>query len=166
MQVLPALVRELMVAPLAALVHAFHEARALQLLEMLEERRLAQAKQVAQVRDRLASCVETFQHLDSNIRREGAEALLVQRDLAAARVHAQEPWAHGLMNDSLRFGRSLTIRVVAAPPAGETPCLRSRRCHNAMEQSWRPYKDRPARWTGPDWEVRVVYPCTHGPRRG
>src|SRR5205807_4994223 len=40
MQDLAALVRELIVDPLAALVHAFHEARALQLLEMLQERRL------------------------------------------------------------------------------------------------------------------------------
>src|SRR2546430_3739442 len=119
MQDLAALVRELIVDPLAALVHAFHEARALQLLEMLQERRLAQAKEVAQIRDRLASCVETFQHLDPDIRREGAEAFLVQRDLASAGVHAPEPWAHGFMNDSLRFGRNLTIRVVAAPPAGE-----------------------------------------------
>src|SRR5438309_3229062 len=115
MQDLAALVRELIVDPLAALVHAFHEARALQLLEMLQERRLAQAKEVAQIRDRLASCVETFQHLDPDIRREGAEAFLVQRDLASAGVHAHEPWAHGFMNDSLRFGRNLTIRVVAAP---------------------------------------------------
>src|SRR6266480_11257 len=139
MQDLPALVRELIVDPLAALVHAFHETRALQLLEMLQERRLAEAKEVAQIGDRLASRIETFQHLDPDIRREGAEALLVQRDLASAGVHAHEPWAHGFMNDSLRFGRSLTIRVVAAPTAGETPCPASRRCHNAMEQSWRTY---------------------------
>src|SRR5437870_13904484 len=98
MQDLPALVREFIVDPLAALVHAFHEARALQLLEMLEERRLAQAKEVAQIRNRLASCVETFQHLDSDIRREGAEALLVQRDFSAAGIHAHEPWSHGLLD--------------------------------------------------------------------
>src|SRR5436853_5870262 len=121
MQDLPAFVRELIVDPLAALVHAFHEARALQLLEMLEERRLAEGQEVAQIGDRLASCVETFQHLDPDVRRKGAEALLVQRDLAAAGVHAREPWAHGLTNDSLQFGRNLTIRVVGAPRAGKTP---------------------------------------------
>src|SRR5437016_7581291 len=108
MQDLPAFVRELIVDPLAALVHAFHEARALQLLEMLEERRLAEGQEVAQIGDRLASCVETFQHVDPDIRRKGAEAFLVQRDLSAAGVHAHEPWAHGFMNDSLRFGRNLT----------------------------------------------------------
>src|SRR5438309_2057788 len=139
MQDLPAFVRKFIVDPLTALVHAFHEARALQLLEMLQERRLAQAKEVAQIRDRLPSCVETFQHLDPDIRRKGAEAFLVQRDLASAGVHAHEPWARGFMNDSLRFGRNLTIRVVAAPPARETPCPAANRCHNAMEQSWRTY---------------------------
>src|SRR6267143_5027382 len=113
MQDLPALVRELIVDPLAALVDAFHEARLLQLLEVLEERRLAQGKKVTQIGDRLASCVEPFQHLDPDIRRKGAEALLVQRDLAAAGVHVHKPWRRGLMNDSLRFGRNLTIRIEA-----------------------------------------------------
>src|SRR5438132_11418345 len=108
---LPAVVLELIVDPLAALVHAFHEARALQLLEMLEEGRLDQAKQVAQIRDRLASCVVTLQHLDSDVRREGAETLMVLRDLDSAIVLADEQCELMLMTDSLRICRILDKSV-------------------------------------------------------
>src|SRR5712691_52236 len=101
MEDLSAFVGELIVNPLAAFVDAFHKARALQFLEMFKECRLAEGQEVTQVGDRLASRVETFQHLDADIRRKGAEARLVQRDLAAAGVHVHKPWRRELMNDSL-----------------------------------------------------------------
>src|SRR3989337_2349431 len=62
MEDLPALVAELVVDPLPALVNALDETRTLQLLKMLEKRRLAEAHEVAQVRDRLAPSVDGPQH--------------------------------------------------------------------------------------------------------
>src|SRR3989441_4238732 len=91
MQDLAALVRELVVDPLPSFVDALHEARGLELLEVLEEGRLAQAQEVAQIRDRLAPHVESLQDPDADVRGERLEARLVQRDLrAAARVHGPE----------------------------------------------------------------------------
>src|SRR2546428_1119022 len=91
MQDLAALVRELVVDPLPPFVDALHDARGLELLEMLEEGRLAQAQEVAQVRDRLAPDVQSLQDPDADVRGERLEARLVQRDLrAAARVHGPE----------------------------------------------------------------------------
>src|SRR5438445_504677 len=91
MQDLAALVREFVVDPLPSFVHALHEARGLELLEVLEKRRFAQAEEVAQVRDRLAPHVESLQDPDADVRGERLEARLVQRDLrAAARLHGPE----------------------------------------------------------------------------
>src|SRR3989454_5736219 len=91
MQDLAALVRELVIDPLPSFVHALHEARGLELLEVLEQCRLAQAEEVAQVRDRFAPHVQSLQDPDADVRGERLEARLVQRDLrAAARVHGPE----------------------------------------------------------------------------
>src|SRR5207244_4839485 len=111
MQDLAALVRELVVDPFPSFVHPLHEARGLELLEVLEERRLAQAQEVAQVRDRLAPHVESLQDTDADVRGERLEARLVQRDLrAAARVHSPGIRCRaGLLKDSLLFGRGLTF---------------------------------------------------------
>src|SRR3989449_1288439 len=91
MQDLAAFVGQGVVDPLAALVDALHEPRGLQLLEMLEERRLAEVQQAAQVRDRLAPHVESFEDPHADVGGERLEALLVQRDLAAAGVHGRNP---------------------------------------------------------------------------
>src|SRR2546428_239662 len=91
MQDLAAFVDQGVVDPLAALVDALHEPRGLQLLEMLEERRLAEVQQAAQVRDRLAPHVEPFEDPHADVGGERLEALLVQRDLAAAGVHGRNP---------------------------------------------------------------------------
>src|SRR5437867_4988212 len=122
MQDLAAFVRELVVDPLATFVDALHEAGGLELLEVLEERRLAQAEEVAQVRDRLAPHVESFQDPDADVRGERLEALLVQRDLrAAARVHSPGIRCRaGLLKDSLLFGRGRTF-VSQSRPAANRP---------------------------------------------
>src|SRR2546427_1073614 len=89
MQDLAALVRELVVDPLASLVDALHEAGGPELLEVLEEGRLAQTEEITQVRDRLPPHIESLQDPHADVRGERLEALLVQGDLrAAAGIHS------------------------------------------------------------------------------
>src|SRR5207245_675661 len=54
-------------------------------------RRRAEVQQAAQVRDRLAPHVESFEDPHADVGGERLEALLVQRDLAAAGVHGRNP---------------------------------------------------------------------------
>src|SRR6266566_3888357 len=111
MQDLAALVRQLVVDPLAALVDALHQARRLQLLEVLEECRLAQFEEVAQVRDGLAPHVKAFEDADAHVRGERLEALLVEGDLGRAGIHPAVPSPPDLFKECPRFGRTLTVRA-------------------------------------------------------
>src|SRR6266498_1726585 len=124
MQDLTALVRQLVVDPLAALIDALHEARGLQLLEVLEECRLAQFEEVAQVRDGLAPHVKAFEDADAHVRGERLEALLVEGDLRRARVHPARAIGPGPLQgmppvredpnrprDAIRGGSALSVDV-------------------------------------------------------
>src|SRR3990170_291241 len=117
---LPALPRELVVDPLPALVNPLHEARGLELLEVLEEGRLAQVHEGAEVRHGRPPCVQTLQDLHADLGREGLEALLVEGDRRALdrgrREHPGGRFPCGLLKASPGFGRGLT--EPGAPTAG------------------------------------------------
>src|SRR5207249_8411262 len=75
------LVREFVVNPLPPFIDALDESRGLELLQLLEQRRLAELQQVAQVRHRLAARIYSRQNIHAHGGGEGPRAFRLSGDL-------------------------------------------------------------------------------------